>query len=74
MIEALDKRNKLIKLADQSEAGWKTVDEYMALEDAENSEDERKNRRAEQRALKKRDSKKNKYQNQNLVLIGTDAR
>ena len=46
----------------------------MALEDAENSEDERKIRRAEQRALKKRDSKKNKYQIQNRVRpVCTDA-
>ena len=74
MIEALDKRNKLIKLVDQSEAGWKTVDECMALDYDENSEDERKIRRAEQRALKKRDSKKNKYQNQNRVRpVSTDA-
>ena len=39
----------------------------MALEDAENSDDEQNIRRAEQRALEKRDSKKNKYQNQNRV-------
>lgn len=54
--EALDKlsrRNKHIKLADMSEAGWRVVDEYASHELASNSEDEKKIFRAETRAKRK---------------------
>ncbi|CAC5385290.1 unnamed protein product [Mytilus coruscus] len=39
--------------ADKSEAGWKTVDEYLSDEVASNLEDEKKIRAAETRAVKK---------------------
>jgi len=47
----LEERIKLIRLADKSPAGWAVVEEYVSDELAENSEDEKKLRAAERRAL-----------------------
>jgi hypothetical protein len=43
----------LIRIADKSEGGWKTVDEYLSDEVAIDSEDEKRIRVAENRAVKK---------------------
>ena len=48
----LPKRQKLILLADKSEFGWKTVQEYTQHELADSEEDGKKIRRAEERAEK----------------------
>jgi hypothetical protein len=53
-ISTLIHRNKLIRLADQSSAGWALIDEYVENDLASDEEDERKIRRAETAALAKR--------------------
>ncbi|KAK3088020.1 hypothetical protein FSP39_013577 [Pinctada imbricata] len=55
--EKLSKRNKLIKIADSSEAGWETVRQYETNPVASDSEDENKIFKAETRAIRKRKSK-----------------
>jgi hypothetical protein len=54
--EAIGARNKLVKLADKSEGGWATVSEYVDNDLADNSDDDKKIRRAEAavRGAKKR--------------------
>ena len=49
----INKHNKLICFADKSPAGWSAVDEYESDELAENSDDEKKLRSAERRAMSK---------------------
>ena len=49
----INQRQKLIKIADRSEHGWATVEEYMADELAENSDDEKRLYKAESRAGRK---------------------
>ena len=59
----LKRRQKIIKLADKSEAGWLAVKEYQTEELASDSEDEKRIRKAQERALKKKKKKKKKKQN-----------
>ena len=49
----VSKRIKAIKLADKSEFGWQTVNEYLSDELASDSDDEKRMYRAERRAEKK---------------------
>ncbi|XP_068719369.1 uncharacterized protein [Montipora capricornis] len=50
----LKRRQKIIKLADKSEAGWLAVKEYQTEELASDSEDEKRIRKAQERALKEK--------------------
>ena len=49
----IDERQKHIRIADRSDNGWATVEEYVEDELAENSDDEKRLSRADARATKK---------------------
>ena len=49
----ISKRQKVIKLADKSEFGWGTVNEYLMDESASDDEDAEKIKKAERRAAQK---------------------
>ena len=51
-------RNKHILIADQSDAGWATVDEYLLRDVASDSEDDRRIRKAEATAQRKLQQKR----------------
>ena len=52
-MEIINKRQKLIKIADRSEHGWATVDEYIEDALADNSDDEKRLFKAEARVGRK---------------------
>ena len=67
--KGIKRRNKLIRIADKSEAGWAVVDEYLSDEVASGSEDEKKIRTAEQRALRKKTNARSAMSGQKLSIL-----
>ena len=53
-MKKVEKRDKLIKIADKSEFGWETVNEYMSDDVASDNEDRKRIKRAEERAEQKK--------------------
>ena len=59
----IDNRQKLIRIADRSEFGWLTVNDYLSDELASNSEDEKRLSKAEKSAAKKAELNKKNSRN-----------
>ena len=66
--EKLKTRNKHIRIADSSEGGWETVNQYVVNPLADDSEDESRLNRAESRAVRKKKNQKSKSKTKALLL------
>ena len=54
IVKDINSRNKLIKIADRTEGGWTTVEEYQQIDYADDSDDDRKIHQANAQALQKK--------------------
>lgn len=54
VLATIQKRQKLIKLADKCEAGWLTVEKYESDELADKSEEEKRVKKAQDKASRKK--------------------
>ena len=67
--KSLRHRQKIIKLADNSEAGWLAVKEYQTEELASDSVDKKRIKKAQERALKKRNKMPSKQLREARILL-----
>ena len=72
-IADLKTRNEMIKIADKSPGGQKTVEEYLSDSIASDSDDERKLRAAESRALRKKQNSRKPYHYNNIYSATPSA-
>ncbi|CAC5420006.1 unnamed protein product [Mytilus coruscus] len=72
-LNTLKKKKQAHKIADKSEGGWKTVQEYLSDDLASDSEDEKKIRAADTRAVKKLKSVKSADKKQNHAALSRGA-
>ena len=71
IIKDIRSRNKLIKILDRIEGGLATVDEYETCDYAVDSDDDKKTRQANTRALqKKRRLQQNRSAMFRMIIIG----
>ena len=61
VVKKVEKRDKLIKIADKSEFGWDTVNEYMSDDVASDNEDGKRIKKAEERAEQKKKKRIESY-------------
>ena len=73
-IHDLTERNKMILMADKSEAGWATVNEYVQRDIASDSDDDRRMRKAETSAMRKMEQLRRKKQNKRYYWQGNSFR
>lgn len=67
--QLVDNRNKLIRIADTSEAGWAAVDEYLENEVADDSDDDKRIKKAQYAAIRKQKNRKTKLPQQIKTVV-----
>ena len=70
----IEKRQKLNKIADRSNYGWQTVNEYLSDDLASDSADEKRFSKAEKNAEKKIQIKKKAYRAKKAYKMASSSR
>ena len=72
-IADLEIRNEMVKVADKSAGGWKTVKKYLSNNIARDCDDKRKLRATESRALRKKQNSRKPYRYNNIYSATPSA-